>query len=173
MSKHHATRLVVVDPEQPDPTVLNMATAILKQGGLVAFATETVYGLGAIATDPSAVSRIFAAKARPAINPVIVHVATIEQAKQCVSEWPATAQTLAHRFWPGPLTLVLRRSAIIPDQVTAGHNTVGVALPPGRSHSASLSGPANPSRHPARISRIVFLQPAPNMCSPTSTVALT
>ena len=104
----------------------------MRRGGLVAFATETVYGLGAIATLPEAVSRIFAAKERPAINPVIVHVAGVAQAGHCVAEWPATAQTLAERFWPGPLTLVLNRSAIIPDQVTAGNDTVGVRAPAGK-----------------------------------------
>jgi L-threonylcarbamoyladenylate synthase len=129
VSRNHTTRLIVVDPDQPDPTALDVAAETLKQGGLVAFATETVYGLGAIATDPAAVARIFAAKGRPAINPVIVHVASVAQAKQCVSEWPATAQILARCFWPGPLTLVLNRSAIIPGQVTAGHETVGVRAP--------------------------------------------
>ncbi len=80
MSRNHATRVIVVDPDQPDPTALELAAEILRQGGLVAFATETVYGLGAIATDPAAVARIFAAKGRPAINPVIVHVAGVAQA---------------------------------------------------------------------------------------------
>ena len=93
VSRNHATRVIVVDPDQPDPTALDTAAEILRRGGLVAFATETVYGLGAIATDPAAVSRIFAAKERPAINPVIVHVAGVAQARDCVAEWPATAQT--------------------------------------------------------------------------------
>ena len=129
MSRIHATRLIAVDPDQPDPDVLDLAAEILRQGGLVAFATETVYGLGAIATDPAAVARIFAAKERPAINPVIVHVASIAQAKRCTSDWTATAETLARLFWPGPLTMVVDRSAIIPDAITAGHNTVGVRAP--------------------------------------------
>jgi L-threonylcarbamoyladenylate synthase len=128
----HTTRVIIVDPDQPDPTALDTAAEIVRRGGLVAFATETVYGLGAIATDPEAVSRIFAAKERPAINPLIVHVTGAAQAGDCVTEWPATARTLTARFWPGPLTLVLKRSAIIPDVVTAGTDTVAVRSPAGK-----------------------------------------
>jgi len=98
---------------------------------LVAFATETVYGLGAIATQPAAIARIFAAKGRPAINPVIVHVAGIAQARDCVAQWTEQADCLARRFWPGPLTLVLKRAGIIPDVVTAGRDTVAVRNPAG------------------------------------------
>ncbi len=102
------------------------------RGGLVAFATETVYGLGAVATDPRAVARIYEAKGRPSLNPLIVHVADIGQAREYVSEWPDEADTLASSFWPGPLTLVLDRSGPIPDLVTAGKATVGVRCPAGR-----------------------------------------
>src|SRR5271170_5618849 len=122
LSQDRATRMVVVDPEDPDPTALDQGADVLKQGWLVAFATETVYGLGAIATDPVAVARIFAAKERPAINPVIVHVSNPGGAIDCVAHWPPAAQRLAAQFWPGPLTIVLPRSGIIPDQVTAGHD---------------------------------------------------
>jgi L-threonylcarbamoyladenylate synthase len=131
-SFRHTTRVIVVDPEEPDPRALDTAAGILRRGGLVAFATETVYGLGAIATNREAVSRIFAAKERPAINPVIVHVASVAQARDCVADWPATAQQLTAQFWPGPLTLVLKRSSIIPSVVTAGHDTVGVRAPAGK-----------------------------------------
>jgi L-threonylcarbamoyladenylate synthase len=109
-----------------------MAVEVLLRGGLVAFATETVYGLGAIAADPGAVARIFAAKARPTINPLIVHVAGVAQARLCVAEWTDLAEQLAARFWPGPLSLVLRRSVIIPDLVTGGNETVAVRVPLGR-----------------------------------------
>ena len=98
-------------------------------GGLVAFATETVYGLGADATNPRAVGRIFEAKGRPPTNPLIVHVADKADAPGCVARWPVRADLLADRFWPGPLTLVLPRSGIIPDTVTAGQDTVGVRVP--------------------------------------------
>jgi L-threonylcarbamoyladenylate synthase len=144
-----ATRIVVVDPDQPDPSVVETAAAILNRGGLVAFATETVYGLGAIATDPEAVARIFAAKERPAINPVIVHVASASQARECIAEWPASAELLAAKFWPGPLTFVLKRSRIIPDQVTAGHDTVAVRAPAGKVASGLISRTGHPIAAPS------------------------
>ena len=149
VSKNHATRVIVVDPDQPDPTALDTAAKILRQGGLVAFATETVYGLGANAIDPQAVSRIFAAKGRPAINPVIVHVAGVAQAGDCVNQWPAKAQRLAERFWPGPLTLVLKRSGIIPDPVTAGHDTVGVRAPAGQVARGLIARTGQPIAAPS------------------------
>jgi L-threonylcarbamoyladenylate synthase len=127
-----STRVIGLDPDDPDPSVLDLAAGILKQGGLVAFATETVYGLGAIATNSKAVARIFEAKGRPTRNPVIVHVTGVEQARECVDEWPQAAETLAAQFWPGPLTLVLKRSAKIPDIVTAGLDTVAVRAPLGK-----------------------------------------
>ena len=155
-SQDHATRVVVVDPEDPDPTALDMAAAVLKQGGLVAFATETVYGLGAIATDPVAVARIFAAKERPAINPVIVHVASAGGAADCVAHWPPAAQRLAAQFWPGALTLVLPRSGIIPDQVTAGHHTVAVRAPAGKVARGLIARTGQPIAAPSanRANRI-------------------
>jgi L-threonylcarbamoyladenylate synthase len=123
------TRTLSVDPNMPDPASLEEAARVLRGGGLVAFATETVYGLGAVATDPEAVARIFEAKGRPAFNPLIVHAHEVALARSCVAEWPPDAETLANRFWPGPLTLVLPRSPIIPDLVTAGRETVGVRIP--------------------------------------------
>jgi len=122
---------LTVDPEQPDPSALAEAARVLRGGGLVASATETVYGLGAVATDERAVAQIFAAKGRPASNPVIVHVADIGQARSCVVAWPEVAEELARRFWPGPLTLVLNRAGRIPDIVSAGQPTVAVRAPAG------------------------------------------
>ncbi len=118
-----------IDPVSPDEPTLREAAGILRAGGLVAFATETVYGLGADATNPAAVARIFEAKGRPATNPLIVHVPHRILARRCVADWPEHAEILAKRFWPGPLTLVLPRSELIPDIVTAGHQTVGVRVP--------------------------------------------
>src|SRR5437867_1697836 len=89
---------------------VTQAADLLKRGEIVALPTETVYGLAANGLDPKAVSKIFEAKGRPAHNPIIVHVATLELAKRCVSTWPALAERLAKAFWPGPLTLVLPRS---------------------------------------------------------------
>lgn len=105
------------------------AAALLRQGELVALPTETVYGLAANALAAEAVNRIYEVKGRPAHNPIIVHVAGLEMARACVSEWPPLAEALAREFWPGPLTLVLPRSGLIPDVVTAGGNTVGIRWP--------------------------------------------
>jgi len=105
------------------------AVALLRAGELVALPTETVYGLAANALHPAAVAKIFAAKGRPAHNPLIVHVASLEQARACADAWPPLAETLARAFWPGPLTLVLPRSTAIPDLVTAGGPTVGLRWP--------------------------------------------
>jgi L-threonylcarbamoyladenylate synthase len=123
------TRIIAVDSQNPAPGILKEAAEVLKQGGLVAFATETVYGLGADATNSEAVARIFAAKGRPAFNPLIVHVSGTAMARTCVAHWPEAAGKLAEAFWPGPLTLVLPRSVHIPDIVTAGRDTVGVRVP--------------------------------------------
>jgi L-threonylcarbamoyladenylate synthase len=112
-----------------DPPTLQRAAQILRQGGLVAFPTETVYGLGANALDAQAVQRIFAAKGRPSTNPLIVHVSDASAARVCVSAWPPAAEQLAQAFWPGPLTLVLPKSPAIPDSVTAGLKAVGVRVP--------------------------------------------
>jgi L-threonylcarbamoyladenylate synthase len=103
--------------------------ALLRAGELVALPTETVYGLAANALDPAAVARIYEAKGRPAQNPIIVHVASVAMAKHCVADWPEPADKLAGAFWPGPLTLVLRRAREIPEIVTAGGPTVGVRWP--------------------------------------------
>jgi L-threonylcarbamoyladenylate synthase len=123
------TTVLRVQSDAPDPEVIARAGAILRGGGLVAFPTETVYGLGANALDAVAVARIFAAKGRPATNPVIVHVAEPADVVQVADEWPAAAQGLAERFWPGPLTLVLARRVTVPAIVTAGGPTVAVRLP--------------------------------------------
>jgi L-threonylcarbamoyladenylate synthase len=133
-----ATRVLTTDPDQPDASVLDAAVQTWLRGGLVAFATETVYGLGGIASDVESVARIFEAKGRPAINPLIVHVASIAQARDCVTEWPVAAESLARRFWPGPLTMVLNRADIIPDLVTAGKDTVAVRVPAGKLALALL-----------------------------------
>jgi L-threonylcarbamoyladenylate synthase len=123
------TRVLVIDRRQPDDRLLREAAQVLLRGELVAFATETVYGLGAVATNPAAVARIYKAKGRPSFNPLIVHVQGVDQAKLCTTVWPETAERLAQRFWPGPLTLVLPRSASISDLVTAGRDTVALRVP--------------------------------------------
>ena len=105
------------------------AAALIRAGKLVAFPTETVYGLGANALDPAAVGRIFEAKGRPRTSPLIVHVDSVEMARGLASRWPEAAEKLAARFWPGPLTLVVPKGAGIPDIVTAGLPSVGLRMP--------------------------------------------
>jgi len=116
------------------PADLDEAAALIRRGGLVAFPTETVYGLGALALEPLAVRAIYAAKARPMTNPLIVHVLGEDEARPLVSRWPLEARQLSARFWPGPLTLVLPRTDVVPDECTAGGDTVGVRAP---SHAAA------------------------------------
>jgi L-threonylcarbamoyladenylate synthase len=139
-----ATPIRSIAPDDPDAPALAEAAAILRDGGLVAFPTETVYGLGADATNPEAVARIFTAKGRPSTNPLIVHADGPDLARRCLSAWPEAAETLARHFWPGPLTLVLLRSPLIPDIVTGGRDTVGVRVPEvavARSLIASVGRP--------------------------------
>jgi L-threonylcarbamoyladenylate synthase len=112
------------------------AAALIRAGRLVAFPTETVYGLGANALDAAAVARIFAAKGRPNTSPLIVHVDSVEMARGLAAQWPALAGILAARYWPGPLTLIVRKTAAIPDVVTAGLPTVGLRVP---SHPVALA----------------------------------
>jgi L-threonylcarbamoyladenylate synthase len=123
------TRTIKVDPTLPDPAAIRAAADTLLRGGLVAFPTETVYGLGALALQADAVARIFAAKGRPATNPIIVHVAEIEAARLLVADWPSVATRLAERFWPGPLTMVLPKAASVLEIVTAGGTTVALRAP--------------------------------------------
>ena len=108
---------------------IERAAELIRGGRLVAFPTETVYGLGANALDPDAVGRIFAAKGRPRTSPLIVHVDSIEMARALASHWSAAADLLARRYWPGPLTLIVPKRALVPDIVTAGLPTVGLRVP--------------------------------------------
>jgi L-threonylcarbamoyladenylate synthase len=105
------------------------AAAILKSGGLVAFPTETVYGLGADASNPDAIARIYEAKGRPSDHPLIVHISSLDQMEQWASDIPEYAITLARDFWPGPMTLVVKRSYLAKDFVTGGQDTVGLRVP--------------------------------------------
>jgi L-threonylcarbamoyladenylate synthase len=116
------------------PADLDAAAGLLLRGGLVAFPTETVYGLGALALEPLAVRAVYAAKGRAATNPLIVHVLGEDEARPLCARWPIEAQELVTRFWPGPLTLVLPRTDRVPDEVTGGGPTVAVRAP---SHPAA------------------------------------
>lgn len=129
MHTTYKTEIIPIDPTQPDLTLIERAATILRGGHLVAFPTETVYGLGANALDAAAVERIFAAKGRPASDPLIVHIYSLAQLEQIVVDPPDTLWELAHHFWPGPLTVVLPKHANIPANVSAGLDTVAVRMP--------------------------------------------
>lgn len=118
-----------VDKKDIDSKVLKISTDILKSGGLVAFPTETVYGLGANALDEEAVKKIFKAKGRPSDNPLIVHIYDSQQIKDLTTEISGTANILIDKFWPGPLTLLFKKSEIIPKIVSAGLDTVAIRMP--------------------------------------------
>lgn len=123
------TKIIKVDPEHPGRDALEAAATVLRHGGLVAFPTETVYGLGADALNPEALSRIYAAKGRPTTNPLIVHVASIDEARGLAKVWSPLADRLARHFWPGPLTLVVPRGDRVPSQISAGMDTVALRIP--------------------------------------------
>lgn len=122
------TRLLSTDPAHVDAS-LDLAAALLREGKLVAFPTETVYGLGANALDEAAVRRVYDVKGRPTDNPMIVHVHERAQAVELMQEIPLYFSELANEFWPGPLTMIVRRNAAVSDVVTAGLDTVGVRFP--------------------------------------------
>jgi len=122
-------RVITIQSDAPDQAAIDDAADVLRRGGLVAFPTETVYGLGANALDASAVARIFAAKGRPSYNPLIVHVPNEAAARELASAWPESASRLARAFWPGPLTVVVRKRDIVPDIVTAGLDSVALRVP--------------------------------------------
>jgi len=122
--------------QPPSADEIKHAASLLREGKLVAFPTETVYGLGANALDAAAVARIFDAKGRPASSPIIVHVSSMEMARSLAAEWPNSADLLAQRFWPGPLTLVLKKQPAVPSLVTAGLDTLGIRMP---AHPVALA----------------------------------
>ena len=130
------TRVVVIDPQNIDHETLREAGALIRNGGLVAFPTETVYGLGANGLDPGAVKRIFQAKGRPSDNPLILHISRAEELDRLVEGISPTAERLIERFWPGPLTLIFKKSPLVPEIVTAGLDTVAVRMP---SHPVAMS----------------------------------
>ncbi len=120
----------------PEKILVKQAALIIKEGGLAAFPTETVYGLGADALNAEAVKKIFEAKGRPADNPLIVHIADVKDVYRLAKEVPKEAELLMNRFWPGPLTIVLKKAKLVPDIVTAGLDTVAIRMP---SHKVALA----------------------------------
>ncbi len=146
--------------ELMDDPELIAAAEVIKAGGLVAFPTETVYGLGANAFDATAADRIYAAKGRPSDNPLIVHISSMDELYPLAREIPASAEKLAAKYWPGPMTIVLKKDPAVPDRTTGGLDTVAVRMPsdpvarafiklsgvPIAAPSANISGRPSPTR---------------------------
>jgi L-threonylcarbamoyladenylate synthase len=149
------TRVIQVDRDRPDPAAIEEAAQALRDGKLVVFPTETVYGLGAHALDPIAVQKIFDAKQRPANDPLIVHLAHIGQVNQCAVGMPAGARKLGLSFWAGPLTLILQKKPEVPDLVTAGLPSVALRVPSHRVARALMELAGMPIAAPSanRFSR--------------------
>ncbi len=153
------TTVLRVHPERPEPEKIKIAARVIRNGGLVAFPTETVYGLGANALDDQAVLKIFEAKKRPADNPLIVHIAGNEDIHLLTERLPEKAEALMNKFWPGPLTLLAPKSELVPNATTAGLATVAIRMPshpvaraliaeadvPIAAPSANLAGKPSPT----------------------------
>lgn len=130
------TRVIQVEEQHIQTGLLRQAGEIIKAGGLVAFPTETVYGLGGDALNPDSSRKIYEAKGRPSDNPLIVHICRMEDLAYIVEEIPEAALKLAEAFWPGPLTMIFHKSAVVPHETTGGLDTVAVRMP---SHKTALS----------------------------------
>ncbi|KAB2879217.1 threonylcarbamoyl-AMP synthase [bacterium] len=123
------TVILTIDSKVPEPRLIRQAAAYLQQGELVAFPTETVYGLGANALSSKAIRKIFKAKGRPSDNPLIIHIADKKQLYALAKSVPPSAEKLIRKFWPGPLTIVFKKSDVVPSEISAGLNTVAIRLP--------------------------------------------
>jgi L-threonylcarbamoyladenylate synthase len=156
------TDVIRVAPDSPDPAALLRAAECLRRGGLVAFPTETVYGLGVNALDRQAVQRLFAAKQRPANDPLIVHVTSAQGITSLAARVPDSLEILARRFWPGPLTVIVPKSHHVPDEVTAGLATVAVRVPMHPVARALIEAAGIPVAAP---SANLFSRPSPTQAS--------
>jgi L-threonylcarbamoyladenylate synthase len=141
--------MIALNADRTSPAQIDRAVAILRAGGLVAFPTETVYGLGGRALDPAALARIFAAKGRPAAHPLIAHVLGVSEARALAADWSRLADRLAEAFWPGPLTLVVPRAPCVPLELTGGGNSVGIRAPAHRIARALLQALGEPIAAPS------------------------
>lgn len=130
------TKLIKIDADDPNKEDMREAAEIIRSGGLVAFPTETVYGLGANALDPEASKRIYAAKGRPSDNPLIVHISRFEELLSIAKEVPPQAKKLADAFWPGPLTMIVWKNEKVPYETTGGMDTVAIRMP---NHPVALA----------------------------------
>lgn len=156
----YVTEILKINREKPEPDKIKYAAEIIKQGGLVVFPTETVYGLGASVYNVNAVRNIFKAKGRPADNPLIVHIADKKDVQLLAKKPSKTAMMLMERFWPGPLTIVLKKKKVVSDIITAGSDSVAIRMPDNRialalikavgaplvAPSANISGRPSPTK---------------------------
>lgn len=143
------TQIVTVNGHQPEPELIARAGDVIRSGGTCAFPTETVYGLGADGLNDAAVRKIFKAKGRPGDNPLILHIAEPVQIRRLTDELPEKAERLAQAFWPGPLTMIVRHSAVVPRAATAGLETVGVRCPSNRVANALIRSAGTPIAAPS------------------------
>lgn len=130
------TKIIRIDPDHIDEQAIGEAGEIIKRGGLVAFPTETVYGLGGDALNPEASKKIYASKGRPSDNPLIVHIADLEHLFPIAEEVPEKAKLLASKWWPGPLTMIFRKTELVPYETSGGLDTVAVRFP---NHPVALT----------------------------------
>lgn len=143
------TQIFKVDSDNIDNTVIGKAADIIKSGGLVAFPTETVYGLGGDGLNPLASMKIYAAKGRPSDNPLILHISDISQLSYLVREIPENAKKLAKEFWPGPLTMIFNKSDTVPKETSGGLNTVAIRFPENKVAQALISASNTPIAAPS------------------------
>lgn len=143
------TKIVYIDENEIDQRIIEEAGAVIRRGGLVAFPTETVYGLGANALDGAAVKKIFEAKGRPQDNPLIVHISDFDELEPLVAEVPEIARKLMDRFWPGPMTIIFKKSSVIPDETSAGLDSVGVRMPSNQVARAIINAAGVPVAAPS------------------------
>ena len=122
-------KVIKIEKDQIDDKLLSEAARLIQEGGLVAFPTETVYGLGANALDRQAAKKIYSAKGRPSDNPLIVHISQLKELKPLVKEISQAGKKLMEAYWPGPLTLIFPKSHLVPDETTGGLDTVAVRMP--------------------------------------------
>ncbi len=152
------TQVLRVNPHHPEPALIAHAARLIRKGCLVAFPTETVYGLGANARDEAAVARIFSAKGRPAADPLIAHIAALDQLTELAVDIPPLAIELGEKFWPGPLTLVLKRNPRLPANLSAGRDTIAVRQPAHPVAAALIRSAGAPIAAP---SANLFARPSP------------
>ena len=158
--KQMNTKIISIEEGNASKEALKEAGEIIKNGGLVAFPTETVYGLGGNALDETASEKIYRAKGRPSDNPLIVHICRIEDIFPIVEEVPETAKKLADAFWPGPLTMILKKSEKVPDTTTGGLDTVAVRMP---GHKTALAFIAAAGGYVAAPSANISGKPSPTL----------